>query len=150
MPAQTRSLPATPATTDAGRENLRAIRDRIRERAARRSAAQVRRLDSARAAIRAGATVRDVVDAAGLSRAYLHRLGIHAPQTPRSPAAGAALDRARAARDELAQLDVDDSQEKAARRAIALELLDDGLPERELAQDAGVTQEWVRRRFTDG
>jgi cysteine sulfinate desulfinase/cysteine desulfurase-like protein len=80
-------------------------------------------------------------------------MGIRAGTTklPAAAAAATALEKAAEIRDQLAELDAADEQQKADRRRIALELLDADpeISEKELAADAGVTAEWVRRRFSD-
>lgn len=152
MSTPTRGRRSTPsASPDPRREQLRALRDSIADRADQRRTAQTARLEQAQGAAAAGAAVREIVDATGLSRAWLHRAGIRAGATKLPAEAAAALETAAEIRDRLAELDAVDEQQKAERRRLALELLDAGseISEKELAADAGVTAEWVRRRFSD-
>ncbi len=153
MSQQPRARRSTPAgSPDTQRTRIRELRDSLAARTEQRRAAQASRLEAAAAAAAAGATIRDIVEAAGISRAYLHKVGIRAGE--RSPGGDptSALEETRRLREQLADLDATDESEKDERRRIALELIDSGagISEKELAADAGVTAEWVRRRFSDG
>lgn len=136
---------------DTQRARIRELRDSLAARAEQRRAAQAGRLEAASAAAGAGATIRDIVEATGLSRAYLHKVGIRAGERLPGGDPATALEDARRIRDQLTELDAADEKEKAERRRIALGLIDAGteISEKELAADAGVTAEWVRRRFSD-
>lgn len=149
QPRVRRSAPAD--SRDPQRTQIRELRDRLAARTEQRRAAQAGRLEAAASAAAAGATIRDVVEATGLSRAYVHKVGIRAGDRQAGGDPRSSLEEARRLRDLLTELDTLDEREKAERRRIALELLDSGaeISEKELAADAGVTAEWVRRRFSD-
>lgn len=149
QPRTRQHLPA--GSPDTKREEIRKLRDSIKGRAKLRRTAQTARLNQAQLAATTGTPIQNIVEATGLSRTYLHRAGIRADHTANTTTANTALDTARQHRDTLAALDTADRKDKAQRRLLTLELLDigAGLSEKDLAADAGVTAEWVRRRFTD-
>ena len=150
--------PTTPARSpEQLRARLRELRDRIRSIEDHRRQLRLEQLEHARTALKNGATITTITEATGLSRAYLHREGLRSgdyrlsASDAESAARSAALEHAARIRDELGGADrgaLDAaSSEKDERRQIIAALLEVNPPtsQKDLADDAGVSKEWIRR-----
>jgi hypothetical protein len=153
-----RNSPAGPPA--ATRESLRQVRDQIAADEAIRTTLREKQATHLTQALNAGATVREVVDAAGLSRTYLHRAGLplYAGATPAPRAAnratelasraterGAALTKSAEIRDQVADLKSAITDAKTQRVDLVTQLLATGADQATIAADAGVSPEWIRR-----
>lgn len=95
------------------------------------------------------ATIAEVAEAGGLSRAYLHRVGAHERrQTEGSGSSDSkrtrSLDELREIREHIQRLDSQMAGVLTERDALILQLSTHAT-KRELAADAQVSQEWIRR-----
>lgn len=153
-----RNSPAGPPASTS--ENLRLVRDQITADEARRASLREEQATHLTQALNAGATVREVVDAAGLSRTYLHRAGLplYAGATPapravdratestsRAEERAAALTKSAELRDQVGDLKSGMTAAKAQRVDLVTQLLAAGAEQSAVAADAGVSPEWIRR-----
>lgn len=141
---------------------LAEVRDAIADAEARESELRSRQRDELGEALGAGATVAEVVEASGLSRAYLHRVDVplYAPQTtharvlrksgeldPAGPRE-AALGAARQLRDEIEQLRAQTEAQRKERSEIVVSVTRDGAISRAvIGEAAGVSSEWIRKQI---
>lgn len=150
----------TPAGSPAPiRDSLHQVRDRIVDGEADRDRLRAEQAEHLTTALDNGATVREVVDAAGLSRAYLHRPGQPLASSNAAARAGdrsiepadrvaaraAALAKSAEIRDQVVALKSDVAAEKGERVDLVAQLLVLEVDQAEIARDAGVSAEWIRR-----
>lgn len=137
---------------------LRDLRAEIEQLETRRDQTNTARMEDAKAALAAGALMREVTAATGISRAGLHKAGVTVSETPRpgrhvrrpdtpndSRDRAQALTRAAARRDELDELDPILKTSKARRRGLALDAVRLNVSSNEICDAAGITTEWLRR-----
>lgn len=153
-----RNTPAgLPAST---RELLRQTRDQISAAEDSLVTHRSEQSDHLTIALTNGATVREIVEASGVSRAYLHRAGVplyagNGPSTrsidrTTEPAERAtqrtdALTKSSELRDRVSQLKAELAEAKAQRVDQVTQLLTLGLDQPTITGDAGVSAEWIRR-----
>ena len=153
-----RNTPAgSPAST---RELLRQTRDQISAVEVSLVALRAEQSDHLTSALTNGATVREVVEASGVSRAYLHRAGLplYAGSSPstrsidrttepaeRTTHRTEALIKTSEIRDRVALLKAEVAETKAQRVEQVTQLLALDVDQPTIAGDAGVSAEWIRR-----
>jgi hypothetical protein len=153
-----RNNPAgSPAST---RELLHQTRDRITAAESSIAALRAEQTEQLTTALSTGATVREVVEASGVSRAYLHRAGLplyagstqatrsvdRASEIPKRTAKrAAALTRSGEIRDQIAQLKTEAAEAKGKRVDQVTQLRALDVDQATIADDAGVSAEWIRR-----
>ncbi|UFU16107.1 hypothetical protein LQK89_17950 (plasmid) [Curtobacterium sp. C1] len=149
---------STPAAEHLAR--LAEVRDAIAADEQRESDLRRNQREHLGEALGAGATVAEVVEASGLSRAYLHRVDVplYTPQTthartlrrsgeldPAAPRADA-LEAARRLRDEVAELRADTEERRRVRNELVVAASAiDGVSRAAVEDAAGVSSEWIRK-----
>lgn len=150
----------TPAgTTAAIRSRLHQVRDSIVDGESSRERLRSEQAEHLVTALAHGATVREVVDAAGLSRAYLNRPGQPLASSTAATRASdrvtglpehaaartGALEKSTQLRDRIKALKAAVTAAKAERVDLVAQLLEHEVDQTEIARDAGVSAEWIRR-----
>jgi len=149
---------STPATEHLAR--LAEVRDEIAAADAREKDLRSTQREQLEEALGAGATVAEVVEASGLSRAYMHRVDVplYTPQTtharalrrsgeldPAGPRADA-LEAAQRLRDQIAELRAEDEDRRRVRNELVVAASAvDGVSRSALEDAAGVSSEWIRK-----
>lgn len=134
------------------RERLRELGALVVERGRHRKDLRSTQHELVAEALSHRATVAEVAEAGGLSRAYLHRIGAHTYRQTggAGPSAGTrsrSLDQLREIRDDIQRLDSQMADVLIERDTLILQL-STHVNKRELAADAQVSQEWIRRIVT--
>jgi hypothetical protein len=141
---------------------LAEVRDAIAAAEARESDLRSRQRDELGEALGAGATVAEVVEASGLSRAYLHRVDVplYTPQTtharvlrksgeldPAGPRE-AALRAVRQLRDEIESARGETEAQRKERSELTVAIASDRAVSRTAVEAAaGVSSEWIRKQI---
>jgi len=141
---------------------LAEVRDAIAAAEARESDLRSRQRDELAEALGAGATVAEVVEASGLSRAYLHRVEVplYTPQTtharvlresgkldPAGPRE-VALQAARQLRDEIELIRGETADQRKKRSELTVAIARDRDVSRAAVETAaGVSSEWIRKQM---
>jgi hypothetical protein len=150
----------TPATEQLAR--LAEVRDAIAAAAAREKDLRSTQREQIEEALGAGATVAEVVEASGLSRAYLHRIDVplYTPQTtharvlrksgeldPDGPRE-AALEAARQLRDEIKLVRAETEAQRKERSNLTVAISSDrDVSRADVEAAAGVCSEWIRKQI---
>ncbi|MCS5524808.1 hypothetical protein NY551_18895 [Curtobacterium flaccumfaciens pv. oortii] len=151
---------SSPATEQLAR--LAEVRDEIAAAEAREKDLRSTQREQLEEALGAGATVAEVVEASGLSRAYLHRVDVplYTPQTtharvlrksgdldPAGPRE-AALVAARQLRDEIELLRAETETQRKERSELTVAIASDrAISRAAIEAAAGVSSEWIRKQI---